>query len=371
MTGIDTFVDYYQVLRVPNTASVEQIEDAAKRELKRWTKATTHPNLAKRQEAEQQVKNISEARRVLMDAGRRRSYDEVWAAQAGRSAAVPADAAGGDRDWVALAQKYLTENDYPSAAYAAREATQRQGNNAETWSLRAQANLGLGRLDDALYEARQAAEIEPGNSGYLFNLAQVQESSGQWQAAIASYEMVARLDPGSPGGKLGVANVLLQNERAEEALLVTDELSRRFPKDSTVGYYHGWALVGRAEQVPRVKGDDSYVVTSEAEMQTMRDLLSRAQAATGDSDVREAVRHVEVYLDRIARRRVNVPFGNPVGYFVVAFFGVLIGFSGIGSGSGGGFLFGLLCLGVVAAMGAAAWVPGWKVNARMQRRLVR
>jgi len=99
MTGIDTFVDYYQVLRVPNTASAEQIEDAAKRELQRWTKATTHPNLAKRQEAEQQVKNISEARQVLMDAGRRRSYDEVWAAQAGRPPCRRTPPAGTATGW--------------------------------------------------------------------------------------------------------------------------------------------------------------------------------------------------------------------------------------------------------------------------------
>jgi hypothetical protein len=67
MTVTDTFVDYYKVLGVPNTATTEQIDDAAKRELQRWIKATTHPNLAKRQEAEQQV--LAAAGSVIADKG--------------------------------------------------------------------------------------------------------------------------------------------------------------------------------------------------------------------------------------------------------------------------------------------------------------
>jgi len=364
MTAADPFVDYYNVLGVPNTATAEQVDDAAKRELQRWTKATAHPNLAKRQEAEQQVKNISEGRGVLLDPARRHRYDEEWTARAGRAAEAPAGAGGGDRDWVALAEKYLTENDYRAASYAAREATQRRGDNAQTWSLRAQANLGLDRYDDAVYEARQATELEPGNPDYHFTLAQAHEAAGHGQAAIASYETVARLDPGNPSGMLGVASVLLQDDRAGEALRVIEELSQRFPGDTTVGIYLGWALLHSAEQVPRVKGDGSYVVTSAAELHSMRGLLERAKAATDDGDVARAVANVEAYLDRMSRRTLHVQSGRPVRYVVIVIVVLLAGLSLIGSGSSGAALLGLVCLAVVAVMVTTAWVPQWKVNAR-------
>jgi tetratricopeptide (TPR) repeat protein len=362
MAAADPFVDYYAVLGVQNTATAEQIDSAARRELQRWTKATTHPNLGRRQEAEQQVKNISEGRGVLLDPARRDSYDQEWVARAGRAVEAPASAGGRDRDWVALAQKYLTENDYQAAAYAAREATQRRGDNAQTWSLRAQANLGLDRYDDAVYEARQATELEPDNPYHHFTLAQAHEAAGHGQAAIASYETVARLDPESPGGMLGVVSVLLQDDRAGEALRVSEELRRQFPQDETVGYYLGWALVHRAEQVPRVKGEGSYVVTSAAELRSMRDLLERAKAATGDGDVRRAVASVEAYLDRMSRRTLHVQSGRPFRYVVIACVFLL---AGLGLVQSAGFrLLGLVCLAVVAAMVLTAWVPQWKVNAR-------
>lgn len=370
MTAIDAFVDYYKVLGVPRTAAPEQVEAAIKRELQRWTKATSHPSLTKRQEAEQQVKNISEARHTLLDERRRSRYDEDWTGNSTRAAersSAEAQGAGGERDWVALAQKYLAENDYSSAAYAVREATQRHGDNAETWSLRAQANLGLGRLDEAVYEARQATEIEPTDSGYHYSLAQVQEASGRWDAAMASYESVARLEPANPAGKLGVATVLLRLERPADARRITEQLRRRFPGDRTVGVYHGWALAGIAERVPRVRDSDSYSVTSEAELLEMRGLLEQARAATDNGEVREEIRRIDGYLDKVARRTLHVPFGTTTGYVVSVFFAAMLGLGSLFSGSGGGFLFGLLCVLAVAAAVAAAWVPGWKVNDRAAR----
>lgn len=364
MTRTDTFVDYYRVLNLPKTATVQEIEDAAKRELQRWTKATTHPNLAKRQEAEQKVKNISESRRVLLDPARRGAYDAMWATQAGQARGPELDG-GGDRDWIGLTQQYLAVNDYLSASYAAREATQRHGDNAVTWSLRGEANYGLGRFTDALYEARQATDIEPQNSTYHYNLGQVQEALGQWPAAIASYEIVDRLEPAAPTGKLGVASVLLETDRPNEALRVTEELHRRFPSDKTVGVYHGWSLVGAAEEIPRIQGDGTYSVTSVDEIQRMRDLVHRARGSTDEGSVRDAIRNVEQYLDRMDQRTVDVPVGNPIGYGCFTVVAVLIGFSSLVSGSGGGFLFGLVCLAVAALLVFWAWVPRWKANARL------
>jgi tetratricopeptide (TPR) repeat protein len=354
---------------VPSTASEKDIETAARSQLQRWSKATNHPDMGKRQEAEHRVKNISEGKLVLSDPARRRRYDQDWAAHAARPEPTPAaSAGGGDRNWILLAERYLAENDYASASYAAREATRQQGENAATWSLRAQANLGLNNVDEALYEARQAAEIEPSNSTYHYNLAQVQEAAGKWDAAINSYQVVDRLNPGSPGGKLGIASVYLQIERPQEARRITAELRRAYPQDATVGFYHGSALVNSAEQVPRVKGGGQYVVTTAAEIAEMMGLLTEARAATGDAAVRESIADIEKYLGTMNRRTFNVPFGSGLGYSLFFLFVVFGGFGALGSGSVGGVFFGLLLLAAAFFMGQAALPPAWKVNARIARR---
>src|SRR5262249_34794728 len=243
----------------------------------------------------------------------------------------------------------------------AGEASQGKGNNAATWSLRAQANLGLGRYEDAVYEGRQAVALEPGNPDYLFTLAQAQEAAGHGPAAIASYEALARLVPSNPSGMLGVASVLLRNNQAGSALQITEELRQRFPRDRTVGYYYGWALVQLAEQVPRVQEGGAFVITSAAEMSSMRGLLERAKAATNDGNIRHAIQDVEVYLDRMSGRTLHVRSDQPVRYLMLACGVLLVGLTFLSVG-GTGVLVVLVCLAVVAAMVAAAWVPQSKVN---------
>lgn len=156
-TASTTFVSYYEILGVPPTADADVIEQKIKEELRIWRKRQGSPDLSKRQEAEVRMQHLTAAREVLSDPGKRTAYDHKLATH--RASAPRPSGAPGGRNWVVLAEEYLAQNDYHSAAYAAREATQMEGNSARAWNLRARANAGLGQLSDAAYEARQAAEL--------------------------------------------------------------------------------------------------------------------------------------------------------------------------------------------------------------------
>ncbi|MDW8219623.1 MAG: DnaJ domain-containing protein, partial [Bacteroidota bacterium] len=65
------FKDYYRILGVPRTASLDEIKKAF-RSLARMYHPDTHPNDA---EAERKFKEINEAYEVLSDADKRRRYD--------------------------------------------------------------------------------------------------------------------------------------------------------------------------------------------------------------------------------------------------------------------------------------------------------
>jgi curved DNA-binding protein CbpA len=149
-----TFVNYYEILGLPPTVDVDAIEKKVKEELRIWRKRQGSPDLSKRQEAELRMQHLTTAREVLSDPAKRAAYDQKPATHRD-TAARPSGAPGGG-DWVVLAEEYLAHNDYHSAAYAAREATQTEGNSALAWNLRARANAGLGLLNDAASDLRNS-----------------------------------------------------------------------------------------------------------------------------------------------------------------------------------------------------------------------
>ncbi len=66
------FKDYYKILGVPRTASVEEIKKAYRRLVRKY-----HPDVSKEADADARVKEINEAYAVLGDADKRRAYDEL------------------------------------------------------------------------------------------------------------------------------------------------------------------------------------------------------------------------------------------------------------------------------------------------------
>src|SRR5688500_17026044 len=129
--------DYYALLGVDQNATPEELTSRMKQELRIWQKRTNNPDLTRRQEAEQKVKQLSEARQVLLDSDQRRAYDQRLAAQGAVSPTTPTVADGSD--WLRKAKEFLAVNDYLSASYAAREARQNYGESAEVWSVQARA----------------------------------------------------------------------------------------------------------------------------------------------------------------------------------------------------------------------------------------
>ena len=64
-------MNYYELLGVEKTASVEEIKAAYKKQMKKW-----HPDINKSENAENMSAKINEAKEVLLDEVKRKDYDE-------------------------------------------------------------------------------------------------------------------------------------------------------------------------------------------------------------------------------------------------------------------------------------------------------
>lgn len=377
-------VDYYAVLGVARNADGEAIEAAVKKAMREWRKRTEASDLSVRQEAELKIKQIEEARATLLDAARRARYDQDLSGGV-KQATPAAPNSGGGMSWLEQAEGYLGIGDYHSAAYAAREATQADGQSARTWWVRSRANAGLGQWQDAVYEARQATTIEANNADYHFNLGLIHEQMNAFDDAISEYRRAGTCDPSNPMYELAVGGVLATNGRLEQALPIIEAVYAKHPRDENANYYLGTLLIELAERVPASKTFDGYIVKSKDEIDQMRSLVSRATSLNiVDDDTKQAANNIIQYLDRMELRKFGgvrsfIMRGTAMGdtpgtafFLAMLFIAILLlplilvfaGFAAMADAPGTGFI--LLLVG--GALGWVWWklmyVPQWKHNMR-------
>jgi Flp pilus assembly protein TadD len=288
------------------------------------------------------------------------------------TAAEPPDRGGttGDNYWLGQARRALMMGDHHTAVYAAGIARQHYGESASMWNLLARADAGLGRFADAVLEARCAVRLAPGEAEHHLVLAGVLEELGNWNAAMQCYHLAERLDPDSGAARTGQASVLLRTGDVGRAVHILEASYARGRDRSTVGDHLALALVAAAEQTPRIRDGDTYLVTGADEVTRMRALLSRAADVAEDRDVRVGVASVRRYVDMCAHREwvparaVGGTAGRAAWLAVAAF---LVPAAGVVAGvvhEVGMAVWVTLALAVAATVGLVQHgrVPRWKLN---------
>lgn len=375
-------VDHYAVISVARNADTDAIEAAVKKAMREWRKRTEAADLSVRQEAEVKVKQIEEARTVLLDPARRARYDQDLAGGVQETAKpTPTVDSGNGQTWLERAEDYLAVGDYHSAAYAAREATHVEGQNAKTWWIRSRANAGLSLWQDALYEAKQATALEDSSAEYHFNLGLIHEQMNAYGEAVTEYRRAGTCDPANPMYELAVGGVFASNGKPDQALPIFEAVYKKHPQDSTANYYLGSVLVQLAEEVPASKTRDGYIVKAQEEIDKMRALCERAKRLNiVDDETRSSADHVLRYLDEMEKKSFRPPWmlfassfaGGPMavlgclalGLFLSPFILIISGFANMGDNPGGGFL--LLLVGAVLGFVwfNVLYIPKWKQNKR-------
>lgn len=353
--------DYYALLGLDRSATVEEIAKKIRHEIGLWSKRTSNSSdLSRQQEAERRVQLLGEAKATLLDDASRREYDQRLAAAPPRAAASVRAEDGAN--WLDLARRALAKNDYNSALYAAREARTAGMAASEVWSVMARANAGLNRLDDALYESQQAVLLDSGNPDTHMDLGGVHEARESWSAAYSAFEAAHRLIPAADGPRLAMAQALGEQGRHREAIESMEKLYAACQDREQVGAQFAMLLARSAEAVPQVRYGDEYFITSRAEITSMRQLLDRAKAVTSDPFALAAVAEVETYVDKCASKPFAVARFLTRPLFWIGVFMLLVTLCVAQGSPSGGFVTFLIAGALIFGAVAQSRTPVWKIN---------
>ncbi len=390
-------MDYYAILDVQRKASEADIRAGYHRQTQIWRIRAASSDTSVSEEAAKRLAMIEQAFKVLSNAQQRVAYDRQPVPMAVSMLSSVTSPVALPEDSLQRAEYYLEQGDYHAAAGAAREAQSGQPNSAEAWSALSRAHAGQGSFDDAIYEGRRAVELAPQDPWKHGDLGFIYELAGKWNDALREYQQASTLDPDEPLYQLAAGGVLAENGQLQQALPIIERVYRADSNDETACFYYARILILLAEAVPQDKSDDGYAVTSEAEIQRMREYLGRASAVKHlDQETRQSIGGSEAYLQKMEGHTFNIPFsawralgsmtegydGSVGATFVMAILVglaallplwlIIGGIAAMGSDQAGcGFIVLLVGGGLCYVWYRSVWVPRWKVNARTRENRLR
>lgn len=365
--------NYYNILGVAQGASTEDVQKAIAEKRREWTPRTGHPKLETRQLAEQTIKNIAEAEAILLDASKRRDYDQELAAQVAAPEPTQTGPTQG-RDWLQIARDYLVQGNSSQANYAAREATNQQTENPEAWYIRGLSSVQLGNNADAEFELNEAIRLNPNDASYHAELGDLYKNNDLWAKALPEYTRASQLEPSNVyySAFVGLSEGALGNiEKAHDILKAAYE---KLPEDDTIRYFYGLALSDMITRTWSTYHDGSQSILTENQLNYSKEKLAVIDSLKiTDADFRNDLDEIRVNVERAELVKFwsfdgmgGLAFGEIV--TIIAMFV----FFGIGQGF---VVLGILCLALavlwVVLFVRSRRVPGWKYNWKQSPAYVR
>jgi len=363
-----TFVDFYDILSLPETADEARIKEAIRGQRRIWNKRAGQSDAVQKSLAEQRIRDLAEAESVLLNASSRGSYDSTRvqnkARAAAESSAATAATSEGTREWISEARDFYAAGNAHAANYAAREAIAVNGASHEAWNIRANSSFILSNFADAGFEFREAIRLQPQNAAYHFDYGEAHAASGSWADALAEYEIALQQAPGDQVYKTAIANVYLNTNRAQQALTLMEDVVKASPDVEVFQYYLAAALHDvNLEKWSRLKGGQ-FIITTPEQIAITRQMSGRALALKFSDETLRASLKDNLRLADQAELAKWTNSGQILWYLGGTFLGIILLFSGFGGNLPGLGLIGL----ALAALAVFVFVqrhhkPVWKYNA--------
>jgi tetratricopeptide (TPR) repeat protein len=360
---MEKLVNYYQLLEIRPTATDDEVKKALLKKQRYWnTRATNTSDLPRRQEAERNVKLLTEAALILRDPVRRQEYDQKLRMAPPEHPHINETQTAAQQDWVSEGRRFLSEGDLYSALAAANRATQIDGANPEAWALSAQAKFRLGQIPDAVYEYRRAINMRSNEAEYYADLGSVYEAVEDWPSAIQQYQSAARLQPRETLYRALIGQACFNLHRYEEAITTLQQCLAEEPNNSSyrellaLAYceasYQHWTFVPANNPVGL---PENYYATTKPQVDEALIFVQKAQDLQVQApDVQDAVQSIHVNIKSMLQRHFH-------GSWLAAGLGVLLGFLLLSASTFWGLFY--LVFGVGYAV--SCFIPQYFINRRI------
>ena len=295
--------DYYKLLNVEPSASADEIQAAIKKVRRVWNTRSTNPNADIRAEAEQCIRDIAQAEKILLDAGERAKYD-VALSQSSNSAPTSTTSSSqqqyGDNSWLDQASYFRNRGDYISLAQLAQNVVNVQPQNALAWYILGDAHYYQGNAVEAERCCLQSIRLEPSDMPYE-TLGFIYMDHDKYADAYHCFSKAVELDPNTPGYKFLCAEALRLMERTEEALSTAEAAYKQNPDNlsTTAKSIYFCCLRDRIYQATSYnRNSGRHLITNERQLQFVKQYLPKLSTMV-DKD-----RHDQVKVEEELRQMV-------------------------------------------------------------------
>lgn len=186
-------VNYYELLEIPQTADKTTIEQAIRKTRRIWNNRANNPDAAIRAEAELHVKEIAEAEKILLDAGKRQEYDIQLSEEP--KADVTNQPTDDNFNWEEeFFQAYNRDmNDY--AAQIAQQEIRLHERNGRAWFLYGEALRRGGDLVQGIDALKRASLLVDNDAGIYRQLGFAYLERNQYGEAYRAFKVASQINP--------------------------------------------------------------------------------------------------------------------------------------------------------------------------------
>ena len=296
-------VNYYELLEISQDANRMAIEKAIKQTRRLWNNRANSPDASIRAEAEQHVREIAEAEKILLDDAKREAYNRELAQSPKEVPPSNRQDNGADENWEEeFFQAYNNDmDDY--AAQIAQRAINADDKNGRAWFLYAEATRRCGNLNEAVRAFHRAELFNPNDVSIYRQLGFAYLNADAYSEAAAAFRKAIQLDPDDPEYHELLASCLRFSGKIKESLVEAKKAYQMDAKDDDVRFEYFFALYEDAQQAMSYnRSSGKHLITNKVQLDYVNAAL-KIMALTIPQDENKA--KCMARMDEIAKTVVD------------------------------------------------------------------
>lgn len=236
-------VNYYDLLGVSQEADRTAIEQAIKKTRRLWNNRANNPDASIRAEAEQHVREVAEAEKILLNTVKREEYDQQLLLNPQNDEVN--SGSNGDSDWEEDYFRAYNQNLNDYAAQIAQKAIHHNERNGRAWFLYGEALRRGGDPEQAI-NAFQRAKMYMTSSddleGFYRQLGFAYEAINSYENALRAFGNASQISPNNPEYYSSRANCFRRIGRIADALSEAEKGYQISPNNNDVRFEYFIAL---------------------------------------------------------------------------------------------------------------------------------